>query len=62
LNIISQKNVQLDIIEMSGKKISTHFLTNGNQSVDVSKLSNGVYLMNFTTADGQKLAQKFVKR
>jgi hypothetical protein len=62
LQISSQNNVSLAILDLNGKKISFHSLAKGNQSVDVSKLSNGIYIMNFTTVEGEKLTQKFMKK
>lgn len=62
LNISTDKNVSLVILDLNGKKISSHFIETGNQAVDVSKLSNGIYIMNFTTVNGEKLTQKFLKK
>jgi hypothetical protein len=62
LQFSSQKSVTLEILDLNGKKISSYSLAKGNQAVDVSKLSNGIYIMSFTTVDGEKLTQKFMKK
>ena len=54
-------NTSLEVFDVLGKKIFANRLTNISSSVDVSKWSNGVYLVRIKTDTGTQ-TKRFVKR
>ena len=50
---------QVEIFSMDGRQVM--HLENGIETIDVSALSRGCYLLNVTFADGSKAVRKFVK-
>ena len=50
---------QVDIFSMDGRQVM--HLENGIETIDVSALAKGCYLLNVTFADGSKAVRKFVK-
>ncbi|MES2747227.1 MAG: T9SS type A sorting domain-containing protein [Bacteroidota bacterium] len=50
-----------EIYTISGQLVMDTKLQSANNSIDVSQLTKGVYLINFFVEDGAKATQKFVK-
>jgi hypothetical protein len=52
----------VSVCDLTGKTISTFALTADTEThIDVSAFNQGVYFIVFTTGNGEKLFQKFVK-
>jgi Secretion system C-terminal sorting domain len=56
------KETNLAIFDLNGKVISSTSLKYGIQSIDVSDLSSGVYILNFTSNEGVITNKKFIKK
>lgn len=56
------KETNLSIFDLNGKVINSTVLKYGVQSLDVSNLSSGVYILNFTSNEGITSNKKFIKR
>lgn len=52
---------QMALFDMTGKLVNQTKLAYGIQTVDVSNLSNGVYVLKFTSAEGKVTTQKIIK-
>jgi hypothetical protein len=52
------------ITDMMGRQVITpvHRYTNKPITVDINNLSNGIYMLQVKTADGNRVASKFIKR
>lgn len=61
LKIEASKNfVTVEIIDLSGKLVSTAKLT--NSSLNVSNLTKGTYLLKMIDKDGKSITKKFIKK
>jgi hypothetical protein len=56
------KETNLSIFDLNGKVINSTMLKYGVQTLDVSNLSSGVYISNFTSNEGITSNKKFIKR
>lgn len=54
----TSKVVKAEVIDMTGRKVTS----SKSEVVNVAALSNGVYIINITTADGVVTSKKFVKQ
>lgn len=61
IELIISKNVQVTLYDMNGKILTQKAMLVGDQSLDVSNLSTGTYLLNFYTSSGQKASAKVIK-
>jgi hypothetical protein len=61
LDITATQNASLEIIDLNGKTVKKAAVTNGSQSIDLSGLSNAVYIARFVTENNQKAYIKIVK-
>ena len=59
LNLNADGLKQVDILTVDGKQVM--HLENGFETVDVSVLAKGCYLLNATFTNGSKAVRKFVK-
>ena len=59
--INSEKTIDLDLIDINGKKISSTIVETGSSNFDVSGFSAGIYFLNFRTSDGQSAVSKIIK-
>jgi hypothetical protein len=50
------------VYDLMGRKISSHQLIAGNNTLSIDALTAGTYLINFSTRDGQRLTKKFIVR
>jgi len=50
----------IQIIDTNGKTISR--ITSNFNSIDVSNLSNGIYILSIETKEGKKFAENFIKK
>jgi len=53
---------QLDIYDLKGALMSRKTLTEPENVFDISSYASGVYTFEFTTADGQKVQKKIIKK
>ena len=56
------ERLQLDIRDISGKRVSTHSITSNSTTLDVSDLSAGLYMAGFSHNGHLICAKRFVKR
>jgi hypothetical protein len=63
-NLDFEVNLKSDfsIYDLSGKSVLTNDLDYGNQTVDVSNLTSGLYLINFVNENGDTSCVKFIKK
>jgi hypothetical protein len=61
LDITATQNASLEIIDLNGKTVKKATVANGSQSIDLSGLSNAVYIARFVTENNQKAYIKIVK-
>lgn len=54
----NEKNIEMHIINMSGKKLSSTVLTSGTNIVNISKIKSGSYLLLFVNRSGQRAVEK----
>jgi hypothetical protein len=60
LNVTANGTVR--IYDLNGKTVSEKQLTVGTQTMDVSNLSNGAYLLNYTNEKGRSATSKFIRK
>lgn len=60
MHISTTKTLKISIYNLIGKKILESTLDQGNDTVDVSSLKNGVYIINLKT-DTETVTKKFIK-
>jgi hypothetical protein len=51
----------MTIFDMTGKLVNNTTLAYGIQSIDVSNLSSGVYVLKFTSVEGSVSTKKIIK-
>lgn len=61
LNIAATQDASLQLFDTTGKLVKTTAVKSGNQAVELSALSAGIYLAKFTTADSKTATIKVVK-
>lgn len=61
LDVTATQNAKLEMFNINGQIIKTAAITNGSQSVDVSGLSNGVYITRFTNEENKTSQIRVVK-
>ena len=61
LDLTITKTMQLELVDVNGKTLRNSTLTTGEQSIDVSQLSAGVYVAKFSTTDGASSSIKVLK-
>lgn len=61
LSIEASKNNLLTIYDLNGKLIKTETLNLGANTVDVSNLNKGMYILNFKNEDGKSASLKAIK-
>ena len=62
LEIEAHQETTVDLYDVTGKVVGQKTLTSGLNSVDVSALQSGLYLLNFNNASGQRATMKFIKK
>lgn len=62
LEIRASKNVQMELFDVNGKSVNRQNLSAGDHSIDVSRLSAGIYILSFNTESNQKSSVKIVKK
>jgi len=62
LNINSLEPMAFNLISLKGQKIKTGTLFKGNNTVDVSRLSMGIYIIQGKTTTGKSISFRFVKK
>lgn len=55
-------NLNYIIYDLNGKQVLANKLETGYQSVDISSVSSGVYLINFVNEKGVNSSMKFIKK
>ncbi|MES2747597.1 MAG: T9SS type A sorting domain-containing protein [Bacteroidota bacterium] len=55
------KSTSMTIYDLNGKTVYATSLNYGIQTIDVSNLNSGMYVINFTNAEGNSSAKKFIK-
>ncbi|MCW1147106.1 LamG-like jellyroll fold domain-containing protein, partial [Flavobacterium lacisediminis] len=60
-NIVSQQNVSVEIYDLLGKLVYNQSLANGTNSIDISNINTGVYLLKVTDANGNSESHKLIK-
>lgn len=61
LEVSATQNAKLEMFNINGQIIKTATITSGSQSVDVSGLSNGVYITRFTNEENKTSQIRVVK-
>lgn len=61
LKVRQRGDVLIEIFDLNGRKVLDSTLKDGHRSVDISKLANGLYLLQ-AQVSGKKLVQKFIKQ
>jgi len=61
LEIETQQASTVALYDVTGKVVGQRTLASGLNTVDVSGLQSGLYLLNFNNASGQRATMKFVK-
>jgi hypothetical protein len=61
LELTAAKNMQLELIDLAGKTVSTYAIQTGNNQLSVAQLSAGVYIARFTTNEGASGTIKLIK-
>ncbi len=61
LQINSDAQTQMSIVNMNGKIVGKQVLTSGSNVVNTSSFAAGIYMATFTNEKGQKATVKFVK-
>jgi hypothetical protein len=56
------KSTTMMVYDLNGKVVYTSNLDYGIQSIDVSNFNSGVYIINFTNAEGISSTKKFIKK
>jgi hypothetical protein len=51
-----------EIISIAGKRVATGTIQNKNERIDISKLNQGLYILNLSTSSGRKASQKIIIR
>ena len=62
MELQTANNVQLQLFDLNGKSTGNFALLSGNNSVDVSGLSAGIYIATFSTTDGKQASVKMIKK
>jgi hypothetical protein len=63
LNVVMPVDAQATIFDMTGKAVWNGKLVEGeNKPIDISGLSNGIYMLKATSADGQNFVERIVKQ
>lgn len=61
LNVTANTAATLQLFDVNGKKVREAAIIEGNQNLDLSALSNGVYFANFATANNKLSGIKIIK-
>jgi hypothetical protein len=61
INDLQSQTNQLTIFDFTGRRVKTTNVQNGNQNIEVSSLSSGVYILQLITADGEIFNKQFIK-
>jgi hypothetical protein len=61
ISLPGSTNLKVAVYDLLGKKVIDASTEGSNNTVDVSKLVKGVYIVQVTTPDGQKIAKTFRK-
>lgn len=62
LEIKSLKKIQVELFDMTGKRVGFQNLNSGAQAINVAQLNTGIYIANFKNDTGQTASAKFVKK
>ena len=62
LDLQVNSNINYAIYDLNGKQVLTNKLETGYQSIDVSSVSSGIYLLNVVTDKGNPYSLKFQKK
>lgn len=62
LELRSTQNVQIELFDMTGKRVNFQNANAGEITVDTSNLNAGVYIANFKNASGQTASAKLIKK
>lgn len=61
LNIESKIKTTIQIVDFSGKRVFSSEIANGNNAVNLQKLTAGVYIVNIADANGKIKSTKIIK-
>lgn len=61
IDVTATQNAKLEMFNINGQIIKTAAITSGSQSIDVSGLSNGVYITRFTNEENKTSQIRVVK-
>lgn len=61
LNVTANTAATLQLFDVNGKKVKEASINEGNQNLDLTALSSGMYFANFTTGDSKVSGIKIVK-
>ncbi|WP_417290320.1 T9SS type A sorting domain-containing protein [Corallibacter sp.] len=61
INIVLNEKASYELVNLNGQLILDGNLVNGSNSVNISKISKGVYFINIKTNTGQFLTKKLIK-
>lgn len=60
-NIVSQQVIAVEIYDLLGKLVYNQQLVSGTNSIDISNINTGVYLLKATDANGNSESHKLIK-
>ena len=62
INLTGYKGMSvIKLYDVNGKQVATYSTPQVNSEIDISKLVNGVYMLNIVTSDGEVLNRKVIK-
>ena len=62
INLTGYKGISvIKLYDVNGKQVATYSTPQVNSEIDISKLVNGVYMLNIGTSDGEVLNRKVIK-
>ncbi len=56
------KNTSMSVYDLNGKVVYSSELNYGIQTIDFSNISSGVYVINFTSSEGNSSTKKIIKK
>ncbi|WP_121665676.1 T9SS type A sorting domain-containing protein [Mesonia aquimarina] len=62
IRLQTSENIFASIYDLNGKKVFEKSLQNGNQSINISMLNAGVYLVRFNNQSGNTATAKIIKK
>ena len=62
LELTLDSDTQVELVDLNGKQIRNEQFTSGNQVIEVSNLTSGVYILNVKNNQGRTASTKIVKK